>query len=300
LYNTKKNGKRNNIQTYKCQNCGKKFQNNKRAKNKFLEKLWYQYVWRKQTVCDLSELHNKSEKWIRIQLDKVVVKSIVRVTPQPIVIGADATFFKKTYGILLFRSTELRKNLWWKQIRTESVYEYQIGKEHLEKHGFVITAVVIDGKKGVKQLFFGIPVQMCQYHQIKIINRYLTLNPKLEAGKELRKIVSTLTYTNEKQFTNDLNNWHEKWETFLKEKTTNPETRKWCYTHKKVRSAYRSLKTNLPILFTYQKYPDLNIPNTNNSIEGFFNTLKTHVNIHRGLNILRRYKVIKEVLKGKK
>jgi hypothetical protein len=200
---------------------------------------------------------------------------------------------------LLFRSPKLRKNLWWKQIRTESVYEYQIGKKHLEKNSFIITAVVIDGKKGVKQLFSDVPVQMCQYHQIKIINRYLTLNPKLEAGKELRKIVATLIHTNEKQFTNDLNNWHKKWEIFLKEKTTNLETGKWCYTHKKVRSAYRSLKTNLSILFTYQKYPDLNIPNTNNSIEGFFNSLKSHVNIHRGLNNSRRYKVIKEVLKGR-
>ena len=45
-------------------------------------------------------------------------------------------------------------------------------------------------------------------------------------------------------------------------------TKYWYYTHKKVRSAYRSLKTNLPNLFTYQRYLALNIPNTTNTIDG--------------------------------
>jgi hypothetical protein len=36
-------------------------------------------------------------------------------------------------------------------------------------------------------------------------------------------------------------------------------TKHWYYTHKKVRSAYMSLERNLPYLFTYQKYPKLNI-----------------------------------------
>ena len=211
----------------------------------------------------------------------------------------DATFFRRTYGVLVFRSPHLKKNIWWKEIKTESVEEYKQGKDHLEKNGFTITAVVIDGKKGVKQLFSDVPVQMCQYHQIKIINRYLTLNPKLDASKELRSVVNTLARASENDFTNKLNSWHDKWNEFLKERTVNPETGRWNYTHKRLRSAYRSLKTNLPILFTYQKYPELNIPNTNNSLEGYFNEFKSRVNQHRGLNKSRRFKVMVEVLKGK-
>jgi len=292
-------GFHNNRQRYKCKDCNKKFQNNRRKRKQFLKKLWYDYVWRKQTITDLSERHLKSEKWIRGQLDKVIVKSIVHVTPQSLVVGMDATFFNKKYGILLFRSPNLKKNLWWRQIKTETVAGYRQGREYIEKHGFTIKAVVIDGKKGVRQLFSDISIQMCQYHQKKIINRYLTLNPKLEASQELKVIVKTLTLTIEKEFTNDLNLWHDKWKDFLKERTINPETGRWNYTHKRLRSAYRSLKTNSPILFTYQKYPELNIPNTNNSLEGFFNEFKSRVNHHRGLNKKRRLKVIIEVLKGK-
>lgn len=294
------NGKRNGRQTYLCHGCGCKFQNKQRKRKHFLKKLWHDYVWKKQTVTDLASTHNKSEKWVRKQLDKIIVKPIVNIKPQPLVVGVDATFFKRTYGMLVFRSSILKKNLWWKEIKTESVEEYRLGKEHLEKNGFIVTTVVIDGKKGVKQLFNPIPVQMCQYHQKKIINRYLTLKPKLEANKELQEIVKEITKLTEKEFTNDLELWNDKWQEFLNEKTINSETDRWCYKHKRLRSACRSLKTNLPILFTYQKYPELNIPNTNNFLEGYFNEFKSRVNQHRGLNKKRRFKVMVEVLKGRK
>ena len=39
------------------------------------------------------------------------------------------------------------------------------------------------------------------------------------------------------------------------------------------------LTTNLPYLFTYQKYPELAIPNTTNALDGTFAHLKELVNI---------------------
>lgn len=162
----------------------------------------------------------------------------------------------------------------------------------------MIKAVVLDGKHGIRGVFSNIPIQMCHFHQKQIIRRYLTLRPKLEASLELKKIVVTLTKTNEQLFTEELNGWYYQWETFLKEKTTNPETGRWCYTHKKLRSAYRSLKTNLPYLFTYQKYPELKIPNTTNSLDGYFNRLKSLLNVHRGLNQKRKMKLVNFILRN--
>ena len=119
----------------------------------------------------------------------------------------------------------------------------------------------------------------------------------LSAGVELWRIALTLAETTEKKFVKQLDDWHQKQETFLKEKTINPITGKWFYTHKRVRSAYRSLKTNLPYLFIYQKYPKLYIPNTTNSLDGSFNTLKTLLRNHRGLGKENRYKMICEIFK---
>jgi hypothetical protein len=49
----------------------------------------------------------------------------------------------------------------------------------LEKKGYTLKAIVLDGRPGVRQLFSDIPVQMCHFHQKQIITRYLTNNPKI-------------------------------------------------------------------------------------------------------------------------
>lgn len=212
------------------------------------------------------------------------------------VIIADATFWGREYGVLVFRSFDLKQNLYWTEIKTETIAEYRQAREILEELGFTFNAIVLDGKIGIKQVFKDIPVQHCQFHQIKTINKYLTRRPKLQAAKELRTIVLALTEVKEKYFTVLLNQWHEKWKEFLKERTINPITKKWFYTHKRIRSAYRSLNTNLSFLFTYEKYPELNIPNTTNSLDGSFSHLKQLIGIHRGLTQERRWRLIQEVL----
>lgn len=212
-------------------------------------------------------------------------------------IVADVTFFNRFYGFIVFRSPKLKKNLYFKQIPYETIMEYRLGREAIEHQGFTISAVVLDGRPGVRNLFADVPVQMCHFHQKKIIQRYLTSNPKLEAGIQLKAISDTLTSTNEKEFINKLTNWHNKWNIFLKEKTLdffNPK--RWHYTHRRLRSAYRSLNTNLPYLFTYKNYPDLNIPNTTNSLDGSFTYLKEKVRIHRGLRAPIKKKIIEQIL----
>ncbi|MDO9399332.1 MAG: hypothetical protein Q7T79_01415, partial [bacterium] len=187
---------------------------------------------------------------------------------------------------------------YWKELTTENQEVYRQAKNKIEQQGFTLKAVVLNGKKGIKDVFRNIPMQMCQFHQVAIINRYLTRKPKLEASKELMTIALSLTITNEKEFTILLENWNDKWNNFLKEKTVNTETKKWVYTHKRIRSAFRSLQTNLPYLFTYQKYPELKIPNTTNSLDGTFSYFKTLLRIHRGMKKEKRYKVICEILKN--
>lgn len=278
-------------------NCRRKFQSKKQL-SRFQTKLWNEYVWKKQTAKQLADKCNKSEKWIRQQLDLVHIKTFNNsIKPQQIIIVADTTFFGKTYGITVLREPHLKKNLYWREIINENSDVYWKGRSELERQGFVIQAVVVDGKKCLKSVFLDLPIQMCHFHQTAIITRYLTRRPKLEAGKELREIALSLTKSNEEKFTILLNTWFEKWKKFLKEKTVNPETNKWFYTHKRLRSAYRSLKTNLPCLFTYQKYPELNIPNTTNSLDGIFSHFKSLLRMHGGLRRARRYKVVCEILK---
>lgn len=232
---------------------------------------------------------------MRQQLDHVPSRR-TEFVGQPVVIVADVTFWGRGYGVIVFRCPELRQNLYCAELTTETAHAYQEGREFIEAFGYTIDAVVLDGKRGVQEVFDGVPVQLCQFHQIAAINRYLTRRPKLQAGKELRMIALSLTHTAEDAFSRQLAAWYLRWKDFLKERTTSPETRRWFYTHRRIRAAYRSLKTHLPHLFVYLKHPELHIPNTTNSLDGTFSHLKDLLRLHRGLKAARRYKIINEIL----
>lgn len=196
------------------------------------------------------------------------------------------------------RDPHQKENVYWSGIERESLDEYRCARDTLEGLGFIIQAVVADGKPGLKGVYKDTPIQMCHFHQKAIITRYLTTRPRLEAGIELKELVQCLPETDEGSFARELEKWHTKWREFLTERTTNPETGKWHYTHRRLRSAYKSLKKHLPYLFTYQKYPELNIPNTTNGLEGSFAYLKELVRVHRGIKPDLKRKIIESVLQN--
>ena len=124
---------------------------------------------------------------------------------------------------------------------------------------------------------------MCQLHQIKILIRYLSKKPKSEAAGELRVLALTLTDSSKDRFTTNLHDWLTRHETFLNGRGVNAETGKPHYTHKKLRSACNSLKRHLPWLFSFEDFPELNIPNTTHLLEGKFGDMKRLLKCHHGL-----------------
>lgn len=220
------------------------------------------------------------------------------IPQKPVNLVLDATFFQRREGVLVARGN--RKNILWQEIETESVDVYKSLLNDLIAADVRLLSCTIDGRRGILQLlqskFPGLPIQLCQFHQVQTVTRYLSKRPKLPAGKELRNLTLTLSKTRRKIFTEKLLKWHEKWKSFLQEKTENSATNRWCYTHRRIRSAYRSLHTNLPWLFTYQDFPELNIPNTTNSCDGSFAHWKNKIKIHRGLARKRKRKMLHYLL----
>jgi len=214
------------------------------------------------------------------------------------VLLVDTTYWGRSFGVMLFKDSYTGENLLKYYVKSETNALYIQGVNELISQGFEVVAIVCDGRKGLIQAFKGIPVQMCQFHQVAIIRRYITKNPKLPASIELKELVAMMKMTDKESFEGGLDLWHTKWKTFLNERTTNPETGKSHYTHKRSRSAYRSLKTNLNWLFTWYDNIDLNIPNTTNAIDGHFSDLKNKLRNHNGLSRARKIKFIDEFLKA--
>jgi len=187
--------------------------------------------------------------------------------------------------------------LYKQYVKHETNKLYLTGIEEIARRGIKIQSIICDGRKGLLQLFNDIPVQMCNFHQIAIIRRYLTKKPKMQASKELWEHVLLLTKTDKESFEGGLMVWFCKWESFLNERKQDANG-KYRYVHKRLRSAYRSLKTNLPWLFTWYDNMGLNIPNTTNSIDGQFAELKNKLRNHNGLSIARKRKFIDEFFKA--
>lgn len=104
---------------------------------------------------------------------------------------------------------------------------------------------------------------MCHFHQSQIVRRNITKNPKLKEHKELKSIVDWLPRTDKLTFTHELHRRYCKNKAFIDEKYLNNKG-KQVFKHKKLRTAYNSLKRNIPYLFVYLDHFYLNIPNTSN------------------------------------
>jgi hypothetical protein len=199
----------------------------------------------------------------------------------------DTTYFGRSFGVMVFKDSLSGIILFKKYVKQETNLLYIEGLSEITRRGIRIQSVICDGRKGLLSILPDVPVQMCNFHQAAIVRRYLTKNPKMQASKELWELTLLLKCTDKESFIGGLNNWFTKWESFLNERKID-EKGKNRYVHKKLRNAYRSLKTNLPWLSTWYDNLDLNIPNTTNSIDGNFSDLKNKLQNHNGLTIQRK------------
>lgn len=222
-----------------------------------------------------------------------------QIAPRTMVAIMDAT--KVGYEwFFVVRDPHAKENVYSAVTSFEGTVCYQQARQYLEQRGFTVTALVGDGKVAVSWLFKGLPVQMCHFHMKQIVIRCITLNPQLPAGIELLGIINALTLCSESEFNALFTDWCEKWETFLKEKSLNEKTGRLTYTHRKIRRARDTIKRHLPHLFTFERYPELHIPNTANSLEGAFGKIKNAIAVHAGLARDLKIKMVRTLLRGKR
>ena len=289
-----KNGYQGIKQRYLCKNCGKIFVFSKQIN---INLLWQDYVFKKQTLKELSAKYRISVSSVQRRLKKQHSTRMISCDKQVVVL-VDTTYWGRNFGVVVFKDAHRKKILWRKFVRYETLADYQEGVDWLEENGFKIDGIVCDGLRGIFSLLSKYKVQMCQYHQIKIVKRYLTLQPELEASKELLKIINSLTHSDREGFIGRFEQWAVKWGKFLKERSIDKKTKKSYFVHKKLRSAYHSIKRNMLYLWTFYDNPDLKIPNTNNGLEGQFTDLKSKLRNHNGLSKSNRKLFIDEYFRN--
>jgi hypothetical protein len=293
-----KKGMQDGIQRYLCRICGKKFRSERRAKKILTGNIFDDFVFRKQTIRELIDIHQLDKKTIVKYLDSITVKKKDDHVPREIHLVVDATYFGKrkegtSWGVILFRDFTKKENLWWMYVDHEKVSYYLEGKHLLENLGYIIKSVTADGFLGLNKVFSGIPFQICQFHTKKTCIRYLTNNPQTEPGKVLLALAKTISYTDYATFKTRMQKYIVHYNDLLQEKTHHPSG-DWSYTYDNLRSVIFTLSKYIDYLFTFEK--DKLIPKTTNTCEGYFSHLKDVIRIHRGMSLTLKQKVIDRIM----
>ena len=279
---------------YKCKDCNKQFIGGKRRDK---SQVITDYVEGKQTLVQLSAKYNVSERTIRRDLEGMrFVHSVAKY--KEVTVQLDTTYWGRNFGLMVIKDVLRNKVLWHKYVRSETIAQYIEGIFWLKFQGFKIYGAVIDGMRGLAQALYPIPVQMCQFHQILITRRYLTQDPDLEASIELLDLVKSITRMDKESFIGAFNEWYEKYKDVLNERVNDKRIKRYTppYMRSKLRSAYLSLRRNMPLLWTFYDHPETGLPNTNNAIEGLFSDIKSKLRVHRGISKDNRKKLLDEYI----
>ena len=176
----------------------------------------------------------------------------------------DATFFGREYGFLVFH--DCQKVIYFKEVKTESVKDFKEGINALKAANYCIHSITIDGRRAyinnIRKLLGKIPIQMCLFHQKAVIRRYIADRPRSRCGKDLKELMQLLCKSESQQeFINRFYSLGDKYQYFL-----NQRNELGYYGHSSLRSAFRSIDSNMLYLFTYTDIKNSNIPSTNNHL----------------------------------
>lgn len=284
----KKNGRSRGRQRYQCKGCGHTFY--RYQKHFDVASAYHDYSYGRQTLSQIASRHGISERRVQEKFDAYQpLSGTIRPVTHPVHVFIDATFFGREFGVLVFRSEG--KNLYWRFIQSESLADLEMALEGLDQiclGGYL--GFTIDGKPGLRQLLdqrYEKPVYMCLFHQQQIVRRYTTTRPKTSCGQALRRFSLSLTRRPGLTVSTAFAVFEALYDPYLRERND-----KGQFTHRRLRSAHRSLRKNLPFLCLEPHCPW----RTNNTCEGSFSHWKAKIKIHRSLRFDRKIYMINFLL----
>ena len=246
----------------------------------------------KQTFPELADSLGISSSTIRRRFSTLEIKWVQPPLSGGGYVHVDATYWGHNWGVMLAMDDATGKVLYMAFIKHETVGDYCAAIASIESRGCSVKGIVIDGMRSLFSEFSRYPVQMCHFHMISIIRRYLTKKPRLKAARELKRIVFSVTDKDKDTFEKEYAMWKAEYSSTINRRSVSKQTGGSHYTHKKLRTAMHSVDFYLPYLFTFQREDCKGMPNTNNKLEGTFTDLKKNLNLHSGLSVENRKRFI--------
>ncbi len=263
--------------------------------------VWFKkWVLERQTYQTISRDSNLSQSTLQrtfyYLLEQAPKVSIIK--RKHVHLRMDATYFEH-FCLVCYQDDEDGYTQLIRFSDNERFGEIKEDIDNLIKLGVQLESITTDGHKSIlkaiKKSSPDIIIQRCLVHIQRMCLLWLTRYPKHPAGQELRYLVLLIlkikTENDRIHWTKELAKWCEQYKDYINEKTYNPETGRYWYTHKLLRRSYTTIYRALPNMSHYLS--NSKIPRTTNGIEGFFSHLKNHLDLHRGLTTKHRINFIK-------
>lgn len=196
----------------------------------------------------------------------------------------DATYFHKDGCLMNLMEAASQRIIAHLYVKKESFKETYPWLLSLRQQGLNPWVITTDGFQSVlramQTVWPEVRLQRCLYHIQHEGLRWLRSYPKTEAGKELRTILSQLswikTIAERNSFITNYGRWLLEYESFVR---TLPTT---TVAYKDLKRTIVLINNALPDMFYYLE--DENVHSTTNALEGFHSRLKADYQRHRGLS----------------
>lgn len=111
------------VQRYLCHACGRSFRNVRKPSRR-RSVLWKDFLTNRSIVSELAQDYGRSVHWIRKELRAYELPKPL-IIPDKIVAIIDCVFFKRSSGYLVVRDPHNGNNVYWSEIESETINEYQ-------------------------------------------------------------------------------------------------------------------------------------------------------------------------------
>lgn len=218
--------------------------------------------------------------YIQSHLDQNLITCISEIYPDVHHIMIDGYWLPKSKywpkKILLVYYAYMTQKVIWFSIRDGEKKEYIVEDlRFLRDHmGYKdIISCTADGWVGIatafKQVYPGSALQRCLVHIQRQIKNYISMNPKSQAGRDLRQLMVYDTLSDPFIFPGLWIDWKNKHQDYINEKTIKPSGW-WRYTHTKLKKAIAHINNALPDMFQSHHLSDPDIARSSNQLEWYF------------------------------
>lgn len=295
-------GFQNKKQRFRCNTCGIFFTSSNKGVSKSNRFIWFRkWILQKQTLDIIAKESGYSVRTLKRYFHEYLsTPPKLSVYPsEKVNLLIDGTYFSNNLCLMVYRDNTIKFTQLYRLTNGEWYDEIKEDLENLLALNVKIESITCDGHRAIlkaaNKVCKEVKLQRCIIHIQRMCRIWLSVNPKSNAGIDLRRIISRVhLIENEHQkqvWLKELIDWYNIHEGFVNEKSFSKETGRYWYTHKMVRRSFVVISKALPNMFHYLQNPM--IPKSTNGLESFFGHLKDNLRIHRGLSSQHRKNFIK-------